>query len=73
MSIMQNEFDFASVSASFGLKWPSRVIKTLRENFVQLNLSGADEIIKGEGIAVPNDDIDLTKTFNKGKCELLMK
>lgn len=64
IGIMQYEFYFACVSASFSLKWPGRVIKTLRENFVQLNLSGADKIIEGDGIAVPNDNIDLAKAFN---------
>jgi hypothetical protein len=55
------------------LKWPSRVIKTLRKNLLQLNPSGADKIIEGDGIAVPNDDIEFAKTFNEGKHELLLK
>lgn len=61
------------IPAIFSLKWPCRVIKTLRENLVQLNLSGADKVIRGDRIVVPNSDIDLTKAFNEGKHKLLLK
>lgn len=73
ISIMHYEFHFTCVSAIFSLKWPCRVIKTLRENLVQLNLSGADKVIRGDSIVVPNSDIDLTKAFNEGKHKLLLK
>jgi len=70
---MQYDFDFTSVSASFGLKWPSRVIEALRENLVQLNLSASYKIVQGESIAVPNKDIELPKAFNEGEDELLLE
>jgi hypothetical protein len=70
---MQYEFYFPCVSASFSLKWPSRVIKTLRENLLQLNLSRADEIIEGDGIAVPNDHIQFAEAFNERKHKLLLE
>lgn len=70
---MQYDFYFPSVSARFGLKWPSRVIETLRKNLVQLNLSASDKIVEGESIAVPNKDIDLPKAFDEGKDEFLLE
>lgn len=70
---MQYEFYFAGVSASFCLKRPASVIKTLRKYLVQLNLSAADKIIESECIAVPNEDIELAKAFNEGKDELLLE
>lgn len=70
---MQYDFYFAGVSASFGLKWPGRVIETLRKNLVQLNLSAANKIVKGNSIAVPNKDINLPKAFDEGKYELLLE
>lgn len=67
------EIGITYIPAIFSLKWPCRVIKTLRENLVQLNLSGADKVIRGDSIVVPNSDIDLTKAFNEGKHKLLLK
>lgn len=70
---MQYDFYFTSVSASFGLKWPGRVIETLRKNLMQLNLSAAYKIVEGDSITVPNKHIKLPKAFDKGKYELFLE
>lgn len=70
---MQYESYFTCISASLCLKWPRRIIETLRKNLVQMNLSGADKIIEGECIAVPNEDIKLPKAFDQRKHELVLK
>jgi len=36
-------------------------------------LSGADKVIRGDSIVVPNSNINLTKAFNEGKHKLLLK
>lgn len=70
---MQYDFHFTRISARFGLKGPSRVVEALRENLVELNLSASDEIVEGESVAVPNNNVDLPKAFDEGKDELLLE
>jgi len=36
-------------------------------------LSASDEIVEGESVAVPNNNVDLPKAFDEGKDELLLE
>lgn len=54
---MKYEPGFTSASPMFTLYRPGGVIIAMGQNLVELNLSTADEIVKGDGIAVPHRNL----------------
>lgn len=70
---MHDELHLSCKFEIFGLEWPTSVIITMGEDLVQLNPGAADEVVGGEGVAVPHSHADLTEPLDEGYLKLLLE
>nr|GMD05115.1 hypothetical protein Iba_chr06bCG3590 [Ipomoea batatas] len=62
--IVHYQPNFSCISASLCLEWPRAIIIAFRENSVEYNPKTTNEIVVGNCIAIPDNNIQLPQAFN---------